>query len=175
MIISFTNTIKLNDFNKEIWHRCRKYIIQWILKGSTQPLQNNFKMHELKIFNRIIYHKCVEILLLYYTNLLGLYKHATAYLLPCISCINTVGTVPQSVARHYQHHSSASLSLVLITNIAWVSSVEIKIYTPVQLMILFIPFWVDLQTEILASRDIKTMLCITAMLVKQLATFAADP
>lgn len=109
MIISFTNTIKLNDFNKEIWHRCRKYIIQWILKGSTQPLQNNFKMHELKIFNRIIYHKCVEILLLYYTNLLGLYKHATAYLLPCISCINTVGTVPQSVAEHYQHHSSASL------------------------------------------------------------------
>lgn len=110
-IISFMNTrrIKLMISTRKFDTFVGSISFTWILKGSTQPLQNNFKMHEHKIFNRIIYHKCVEILLLYYTNLFSLYKHATAYLLPCISCINTVGTVPQSVARHYQHHSSASL------------------------------------------------------------------
>lgn len=50
-------------------------------------------MYEYKIFNRIIYYKCVEILLLYYINLLGLYKYVIVYLLLCISCINIVGIV----------------------------------------------------------------------------------
>lgn len=56
-------------------------IIQWILKGSTQPLKNDFKMHEHKIFNHKIYHKCVQ-----KNYPLCLYKHPTAYLLPCIIC-----------------------------------------------------------------------------------------
>lgn len=125
-------------------------------------------MHEHKIYNHIIYHKCVQ----NYQYLLCLYKHATAYLLPCIICINS---------EHSTSISGSALSALIsiITTPVLISCVDYKHCkgfwccdkTHIQLMIQFILFRVDLQAEILASMDIRPMLCIPAMLVKQLATF----
>lgn len=125
-------------------------------------------MHEHKIYNHIIYHKCVQ----NYQYLLCLYKHATAYLLRCIICINS---------EHSTSISGSALSALIsiITTPVLISCVDYKHCkgfrccdkTHIQLMIQFILFRVDLQAEILASMDIRPMLCIPAMLVKQLATF----
>lgn len=129
-------------------------------------------MHEHKIYNHIIYHKCVQ----NYQYLLCLYKHATAYLLQCIICINS---------EHSTSISGSALSALIsiITTPVLISCVDYKHCkgfrccdkTHIQLMIQFILFRVDLQAEILASMDIRPMLCIPAMLVKQLATFAVYP